>query len=78
MKEFLIKHILAWLAGITAKQWTAALHWVGIAASDVMLQSGTNRKEAVTKMLKSLWPDLQGWAVNLLIETAVAFQRKAQ
>jgi hypothetical protein len=78
MKEFLIKHLLGWLAGITAKQWSAALHWVGMAARDVMLQSGANRKEAVTKMLKSLWPELQGWALNLLIETAVAFQRKAQ
>ena len=78
MKEFLIKHLLAWLAGITAKQWSTALHWVGMAARDVMLQSGSNRKEAVTKMLKSLWPDIQGWALNLLIETAVAFQRKAQ
>lgn len=78
MKEFLIKHLLAWLAGITAKQWSTALHWVGMAAGDVMLQSGSNRKEAVTKMLKSLWPDIQGWALNLLIETAVAFQRKAQ
>jgi hypothetical protein len=78
VKEFLIKHLLGWLAGITAKQWSAALHWVGMAARDVMLQSGANRKEAVTKMLKSLWPELQGWALNLLIETAVAFQRKAQ
>ena len=76
MKQFLIKQILAWLAGITAKQWATALHWVGMAAKDVMLKNGANRKEAVTKMLKSLWPDLQGWAVNLLIETAVAFQRK--
>jgi hypothetical protein len=78
MKQFLIKQILAWLAGITAKQWSTALHWVGMAAKDVMLKSGANRKEAVTKMLKSLWPDLQGWALNLLIETAVAFQRKAK
>lgn len=78
MKEFLIKHLLAWLAGITAKQWTTALHWVGMAAKDVMLQSGANRKEAVTKMLKNLWPELQEWAINLLIETAVAFQRKSQ
>ena len=78
MKEFLIKHLLAWLAGITAKQWQIALVWVGMAAKDVMLQSGSNRKEAVTKMLKSLWPDIQGWALNLLIETAVAFQRKAK
>jgi hypothetical protein len=78
MKQFLIKQILAWLAGITARQWTTALHWVGMAAKDVMLKNGANRKEAVTKMLKSLWPDLQGWAVNLLIETAVAYQRKAK
>lgn len=78
MKEFLIKHLLAWLAGITAKQWTTALHWVGMAAKDVMLQSGANRKEAVAKMLKNLWPELQEWAINLLIETAVAFQRKSQ
>jgi hypothetical protein len=49
-----------------------------MSAKDVMLQSGANRKEAVVKMLKSLWPELQGWALNLLIETAVAFQRKAQ
>jgi hypothetical protein len=77
MKEFLIKHLLAWLAGITAKQWSTALHWVGMAARDVMLQSGANRKAAVEKMIKSLWPELQSWALNLLIETAVAFQRKS-
>jgi hypothetical protein len=77
MKEFLIKHLLAWLAGITAKQWSTALHWVSMAARDVMLQSGANRKAAVEKMIKSLWPELQGWALNLLIETAVAFQRKS-
>tara|TARA_R110000868_G_scaffold27599_2_gene104480 strand:+ start:827 stop:1063 length:237 start_codon:yes stop_codon:yes gene_type:complete len=77
MKEFLIKHLLAWLAGITAKQWTTALHWVGMAAKDVVLRGGIDKKEAVTKMLKSLWPELQGWALNLLIETAVAFQRRS-
>ena len=77
MKEFLIKHLLGWLAGITAKQWTTALHWVGMAAKDVVLRGGIDKKEAVTKMLKSLWPELQGWALNLLIETAVAFQRRS-
>jgi hypothetical protein len=77
MKEFLIKHLLGWLAGITAKQWSTALHWVGMAAKDVMLKDGANRKDAVTKMLKSFWPELQDWALNLLIETAVAFQRKS-
>jgi hypothetical protein len=78
MKEFLIKRLLAWLAGITAEQWSAALHWVGMAARDVVLKDGANRKDAVIKMLKSLWPELQGWVLNLLIETAVAFQRKTR
>ena len=78
MKEFLIKHVLAYLAGITAKQWSTALQWVGMAAKDVMLKDGATRKEAVSKMIRNLWPDIQGWALNLLIETAVAFQRKAK
>jgi hypothetical protein len=75
MIQSLIKFVLGKLAGITARQWATALHWVGMAAKDAMLKSGANRKEAVVKMIKSLWPDLQGWAVNLLIETAVAYQR---
>jgi hypothetical protein len=78
MKEFLIKHVLGWLAGITAKQWSTAVYWVGMAARDVVLQTGANRKAAVEKMVKNLWPELQGWTLNLLIETAVAFQRKVK
>jgi hypothetical protein len=76
MKEWIIKQLLGWLAGITARQWATALQWVSIAAKDAMLKTGSNRKEAVTKMIKSLWPEMRGFAINLLIETAVAYQRR--
>lgn len=78
MKELLLRHLLAWLAGITSKQWQTALHWVATAARDVMLKSNANRREAVAKMLKSLWPELEGLALNLLIEAAVAYHRRRQ
>jgi hypothetical protein len=77
MKELLIKHLLFWLAGITAEQWKTALYWVIMASKDVMLKNGENRKEAVTKMIKSLWPDMRSWSINLLIETAVAWKKRS-
>ena len=78
MKEFLIKHLLGWLAGITARQWATAVMWVAAAAKDARYKSGSERKAAVSAFIQGLWPDIQGWALNLLIETAVAFQRKAK
>jgi hypothetical protein len=71
----IIKFLLSRLAGITARQWATALHWVTMAARDAMLKTGSNRREAVSKMILSLWPDMKAWALNLLIETAVAYQR---
>jgi hypothetical protein len=75
MIQSLIKFILARLAGITPRQWATALQWVTMASKDFMLKTGENRKAAVTKMLNDHWPEMRGFALNLLIETAVAYQR---
>jgi hypothetical protein len=76
MIQSLIKYILGKLAGITARQWAVALNYVMEAAKNDRFKSGDERKAAVTNAIKSLWPDIQSFALNLLIETAVAFARK--
>ena len=76
MIEWMIKKVLAALAGITAQQWTLALGWVQKAAGDAMLQNGANRKEAVTRMIRSQWPEMRASVINLLIEVAVAWVRR--
>lgn len=76
MKEFFIKTILSWLAGLTADQWKFAVNKVVMIASDKNLPG----KE------KALWfnkafqvfagSDTASWAVNLIRELAVAFARR--
>ena len=76
MTEWMLKKVLAALAGITSRQWAAVVLWVGNAAKDVMLQDGATRKEAVTRMIRSQWPEMREQVVNLLIEVAVAWVRR--
>jgi hypothetical protein len=76
MIETLIKFLLARLAGITARQWAAAIQWVIIAGQEPTFKTGGERREAVLLRLRNLWPELGAVALNLLIETAVAFSRK--
>jgi hypothetical protein len=76
MTEWFIKKVLAALAGITPRQWATVVQWVSNAAKDIMLQNGANRKEAVTRMIRSQWPELRDHVVNLLIEVAVAWVRR--
>jgi hypothetical protein len=76
MIQSLIKFVLSKLAGITARQWAVALHYVIEVTKSDRFKSGAERKAAVTNNIKSLWPEIQSFALNLLIETAVAFTRK--
>jgi hypothetical protein len=52
------------------------MHYVIEVAKSDRFKSGAERKAAVTNNIKSLWPEIQSFALNLLIETAVAFTRK--
>lgn len=75
MFQALIKFILSKLAGITDRQWATVLQLVIMAAKDVRYKTGAERKEAVKDHVLKHWPDIKGYALNLLIEVAVAFQR---
>lgn len=76
MLDFIIKRVLAWLAGITADQWTEALGWVVSVEQHLATKSGAEKKAAVVRQLKHQFPKLTGSALNLLIEAAVAYMAK--
>lgn len=76
MKEWMIKTLLSWLAGITAGQWEAALEAVIVAGKRLRELPGTERKQYVIDTLRLSWPDMGSRALNLLIELAVGFVTK--
>lgn len=73
MFDFVLKRVLAWLAGISPEQWISALSWVRHAATE--LPKEDRRKFVEAKML-SLWPGLKHSVLNLLIEAAVSYVKK--
>ena len=76
MKEWMIKHLLLWLAGLTAGQWDAALEAVRVAAIRLKDLTGDERKRYVIDTLKLSWPNLRNGVLNLLIELAYSFASK--
>jgi hypothetical protein len=74
MKTYLVKLVLSLLAGITEEQWKKALELVRSLFDSP--KSGEEKHEATLLKLKSLWPQFRSWALNLLIEAAVAFVMK--
>lgn len=76
MKETLLKLVLKLLAGISGDQWRQAITYVSNAAETAL--SSTEKKGWVTENLAKLYPKLSGWAVNFLVESAVAFFKNKQ
>ena len=74
MIKFLIHRIVAWAAGLRAKDFKTILDWV-VTAND-MLQTSDDKSAWVTKLIRSQWPNVPNWAVNLLRELAVSFIKK--
>lgn len=75
MKEFLIKTVLSWLAGITADQWKSAVQRV-IAIAQIPEADRTMKQARFAMFMQEVARDMPVWVVNLLRETAVAFARK--
>lgn len=76
IKEWAIKTLLHWLAGVTVAQWEAALEAVVIAGKRLKELTGAERKQYVIDTLKLAWPDMGSRALNLLIELAVGWVTK--
>jgi hypothetical protein len=76
MKEWMIKTVLAWVAGITAGQWEAALETVLVAGRRLKEMTGAEKRDYVVQTLRLSWPELKSTAANLLVEMAVGVARK--
>jgi|LakMenEpi03Aug12_release.lakeMendotaPanAssembly.Ray.scaffolds.fasta_scaffold459864_2 hypothetical protein len=78
MSEWLIRRVLAILAGITLAQWEAALDLVQQAARGLADKTGGERKQYVIDALKSAFDatKLKGWMLDALVGLAYGFAQK--
>lgn len=75
MKEFLIKTILSWLAGITAEQWKSAVSRV-VAIAQIPQADKQEKQVRFSVSMEKLWGEMKPWIINLLREMAVAYARR--
>jgi hypothetical protein len=73
MTEWLIKRVLAKLAGVTAQQWSAALLWVLNAARQYRDEPGATKRERVIAILHKQFPDLTSGHLLTLVQVAWAW-----
>jgi hypothetical protein len=78
MIEWLIRRVLAMLAGITIAQWEAALELVQQAARHLKDKTGLERKQYVIDSLKMAFSDqkLKTWMLDALVGLAFGFAQK--
>jgi hypothetical protein len=76
--EWLIRRVLATLAGITIGQWEAALELVQQAARHLKDKTGLERKQYVIDSLKMVFtePKLKTWALDALVGLAFGYAQK--
>ena len=78
MSEWLIRRVLAMLAGITLAQWESALELVQRAARQLKDRTGSDRKQYVIDTLRLTFTDakLKAWALDALVGLAYGFATK--
>jgi hypothetical protein len=78
MSEWLIRRVLAMLAGITLAQWETALDLVQQAAKHLTDKTGAERKQYVIDSLKMAFDasKLKGWMLDALVGLAYGFAQK--
>lgn len=78
MTEWLIRRVLALVAGITIGQWEAALELVQQAARHLKDKTGLERKQYVIDSLKMAFTEakLKAWALDVLVGLAFGFATK--
>jgi hypothetical protein len=78
MIELLLRRLLAYLAGITAKQWSAALLWVLNTARTYKNEEGETKRERVIAVLKGQFPDMSDGDLLTLVQLAWAWLVKTK
>lgn len=74
MIKWLIHRLVTWAAGLKASDFATILTWV--ASVEDSGKTGATKAQIVTNSIKSQWPKLAMWAVNLLRELAVSYLNK--
>lgn len=74
MIKWLIHRLVTWAAGLKAADFATILEWV--ASVEDSGKTGATKAQVVTNAIKSKWPSLAMWAVNLLRELAVSYLNK--
>lgn len=72
--KFIIHKLVTWAAGLKASDFATILTWV--ASVEDSGKTGASKAQIVTNSIKSKWPALALWAVNLLRELAVSYLNK--
>jgi hypothetical protein len=76
MYQLIIQRVLAWLHGITAEQWRAAINWVRQIQLTTPTLTNDVKHSTVFELLKQRWPELSRSAVDVLIKIAVSYMNK--
>lgn len=73
IQSWLIQLVVTWLVGVTKEQWQAALAFVEKAAKNFI--GGHLKNEWVKSQLLGLFPVIEPYVLNALIEIAVVIQK---
>lgn len=78
MTEWILRRALSLIAGITARQWDAALDFVQQAARHLADKTGQQRKEYVIDSLKMAFgsANWKAWALDALVGLAYGFSKQ--
>jgi len=72
--KFIIHKLVTRAAGLKSSDFATILTWV--ASVEDSGEPGVTKAKTVTNAIKSKWPALAMWAVNLLRELAVSYLNK--
>lgn len=85
--RWVINRLVTWVAGLSASDFKQIADWVVTANKQFSAPENATQEQKdaasdtkrnwVSKLIKSEWPRVANWAINLLRELAVAFIKKS-
>lgn len=75
-KRWALTHVLGWLTGLSSDDFGKVYGWVYEAEHTHDDGNSAGKAQTVNQRIKAAWPQIAGWALNLLRELAVAYLKK--
>ena len=72
--QFLIHRLIAWVAQLTPENFKTAVGFV--ASADEQYATSADKRKYVVGLLKTAFPAVAGWVLNLLLELAVSYFKR--